>query len=294
MSEAIRIRNLRKVYRRPRQPELVALESLDLAVQEGQIFGFIGPNGAGKSTTIKTLVGLVRPTAGEATLFGDRCGSAASRRHLGYLPETAVYHEFMEVGELLEVHARLAGVPVQRCAAALEAVRLEDRRRSRLRELSKGMRQRFGIAQALVAEPRLLILDEPTSGLDPLAQMDVKDIILRLKGQGITIFFSSHQLTDVELICDSIGILHKGKLMRSGSLRELLEDRENVEIRWHGGPSSVAGAAAETVGEDQRVRVPRSASDAAVDAIRAGGGHLLSLQPPRRSLEEAFFEVVAP
>lgn len=294
MNEAISIRNLRKVYRRPRQPELVALESLDLEVREGQIYGFIGPNGAGKSTTIKTLVGLVRPTSGEASVFGDRCGTAASRRHLGYLPETAVYHEFMEVGELLEVHARLAGVPVQRCGAALEAVSLEDRRRSRLRELSKGMRQRFGIAQALVAEPRLLILDEPTEGLDPLAQRAVKDIILRLKGQGITIFFSSHQLTDVELICDDIGILHRGRLMRSGHLSDLLEDRENVEVRWLGGPREVPGLAVQESGEERSARVARSGSDGAVDAIRSGGGHLLSLQPPRRTLEEAFFEVIQP
>ncbi len=295
MRNAIETRHLRKIYRKGRQAGLVALEDLDLQVREGDIFGFIGPNGAGKSTTIKSLVGLVLPTSGEALLFGDPCGTPAARRHLGYLPETAVYHEFMAVGELLDVHARLAGIPTQRrqarCREALEAVRLEDRWRSRLSELSKGMRQRFGIAQAMIAEPPLLVLDEPTSGLDPLAQLEVKDIILRLKGQGITIFFSSHQLTDVELICDQIGILHRGRMLRCGNLREWLEDLAHVEVRFRGGPDQVPGHASIESDGDRILRVPREKSDEVIDLVRAGGGHLVSLQVARRSLEQAFFEI---
>ncbi len=295
MPIAIETRHLRKIYRRGRRPGLVALEDLDLQVQEGDIFGFIGPNGAGKSTTIKSLVGLVLPTSGEALLFGDPCGTPASRRHLGYLPETAVYHEFMGVGELLEVHARLAGVSAARrkarCQEALEAVRLQDRWGSRLSELSKGMRQRFGIAQAMIAEPPLLVLDEPTSGLDPLAQLDVKDIILRLKGQGITIFFSSHQLTDVELICDQIGILHRGRMLRCGNLRELLEDLAQVEVRFRGGPEQMSGYEPVEQDGDRVLRVPREESDKVVDLLRGAGAHLVGLQVARRSLEQAFFEI---
>lgn len=295
MNNAIETRHLRKLYRRRRESDLLALEDLDLNVREGDIFGFIGPNGAGKSTTIKILIGLVRPTSGEALLFGEPCGTPAARRHLGYLPETAVYHEFMAVGELLDVHARLAGVaPAQRktrCQEALEAVHLQDRAQTRLRELSKGMRQRFGIAQALIARPPLLILDEPTSGLDPLAQLDVKDIILRLKGQGITIFFSSHQLTDVELICDQIGILHRGRMLRCGNLRELLEDSAEVEVRFRGGPTELPGREILEQGPDRVVRLPREESDALVDRLREAGAHLVGMQLARRSLEQAFFEI---
>ena len=295
MRTAIETRHLRKVYRRARRPDLVALEDLDLQVREGDIFGFIGPNGAGKSTTIKSLVGLTLPTSGEALLFGDPCGTPTARRHLGYLPETAVYHEFMGVGELLEIHASLAGIPSSRrkarCQEVLEAVRLEGRVASRLRELSKGMRQRFGIAQAMIAEPPLLILDEPTSGLDPLAQLDVKDIILGLKGKGITIFFSSHQLTDVELICDQIGILHRGRLLRCGNLRELLEDLAQVEIRFRGGPEELPGLEPTEKEGDRVVCVPREASDGVVDRLRGAGAHLVGLQVARRSLEQAFFEI---
>lgn len=295
MRNAIETCDLRKVYRRRREPDLLALEGLDLQVREGDIFGFIGPNGAGKSTMIKILVGLVRSTSGQARLFGEPCGTPAARRHLGYLPETAVYHEFMAVGELLEVHARLAGVlPGERkvrCQEALEVVRLEDRSRTRLRELSKGMRQRFGIAQALIGRPPLLILDEPTSGLDPLAQLDVKDIILRLKAQGITIFFSSHQLTDVELICDQIGILHRGRMLRCGNLRELLEDSAGIEIRFRGGPAEIPGHEVLEQESDRVVRVSREESDALVDRLRGAGAHLVGLQVARRTLEQAFFEI---
>ena len=296
MSNAIETSHLRKLYRRRREPDLLALDDLDLQVREGDIFGFIGPNGAGKSTTIKILIGLVHSTSGQARLFGEPCGTPAARRHLGYLPETAVYHEFMAVGELLDVHARLAGVaPAHRkarCQEVLEAVHLQDRSQTRLRELSKGMRQRFGIAQALIARPPLLILDEPTSGLDPLAQMDVKNIILDLKSQGITIFFSSHQLTDVELICDQIGILHRGRMLRCGNLRELLEDSAEVEVRFQGGPTEIRELKVFEQGPDRVVRIPREESDALVDSLREAGAHLVGIQIARRSLEQAFFETI--
>jgi len=293
MTLAIEVADVRKTYR-----DLVALQGLDLQVGAGDVFGFIGPNGAGKSTTIKILTGLVRPTSGGASIFGAPAGTVEARRHLGYLPEVPSYHEIMTVGELLRFHARLAGMASAdvgpACAAALEAVALSHRERSRIRELSKGMQQRFGIAQALVARPRLLILDEPTSGLDPLSQKEIKDIIVTLKAQGITIFFSSHQLTEVELICDRIGILHRGRLLRCCPLEDLLTVDDRVAVGFRGSGNVVETLRAEGYeAADGTLVVAADGVDAALDALHSRGCSVLSVAPHRRTLEDAFFELVS-
>jgi ABC-2 type transport system ATP-binding protein len=293
MTLAIETHDVRKVYKPQRPGEVVALKGLDLEVQQGHVFGFVGPNGAGKTTCIKILSGLAWPSSGQALVFGHPAGSLGARATLGYLPEIANYHDFMSVEELLATHADLAGVArsdrKKACADALEAVSLSHRAKSRIRELSKGMQQRFGIAQALVGNPQLLILDEPTSGLDPLAQKEVKDVIVSLRGRGITIFFSSHKLTEVENICDLIGILHKGRLLRCSPLDALLETGHNVDIRFNG---DLRLEGQEEEGEHHRVRVPRERTDATLDAIHGAGGTVYSVTPERLTLEAAFFNAI--
>jgi len=298
VASPIKTERLRKAYRPKTAQELVALDGLDLEVKEGDIFGFIGPNGAGKSTSIKILVGLCWPTSGQASIFGHPAGSIEGRRRLGYLPEIAHYHEYMAVRELLEIHAQLAGVPSanvgKQCSDALEAVALSHRATSRMRELSKGMQQRFGIAQALVAAPPLLILDEPTSGLDPLAQKEVKDVILGLKKRGMTIFFSSHKLTEVEHICDVIGILHRGKLLCCTGITDFLESQDTVEVRYKGSDKALREGGFESRPENGVLvlTTSRTRLDQALDVMRQSGGSLWSVQPQRRTLEDAFFDLI--
>lgn len=276
---AVEVHDLRKNY-----GPIEALRGLNMRVNTGEIYGFIGVNGAGKSTTIKALLGLLRTTSGRATVFGAEGGSLEARRQLGYLPEVATYHEFMSADELLLVHARLAQVPAserkQRCAEALAAVGLTERRSSRIAEFSKGMKQRFGIAQALVGKPPLLVLDEVTSGLDPFAQKEVKDVLLGLKRQGITILFSSHQMSEVESICDRAGIVHAGRMCAEGPLEELLHNRDQVEVDF-----SVDQ-------EAHRDTVPRSRCNALIDSVRERGGTILEVRPARQRLEDLFHELV--
>jgi ABC-2 type transport system ATP-binding protein len=300
---AIEARQLSKTYRTAGRGHVNALRELNLRVEAGEVFGFIGPNGAGKTTAIKILAGLSWPTAGEAYIFGAPAGSVAARQQLGYLPETAAYHSFMAVEELLGIHAALAGVPsaerARYCREALEAVRLADRARSRISELSKGMQQRFGIAQAMVSRPNLLILDEVTSGLDPLSQKEVKDIIVHLKGRGITIFFSSHKLTEVEHICDQIGIIHQGRLLRASGLDEFLEASQQVDIRLRTLPEAAQAVLAskqlQARDEDalKLLTVPREDSDALLGKLLAAGADVHSFGPHRETLENAFFELVS-
>jgi len=299
MSEsAILVEDLRKTYRTTRGP-VEALRGLNMRVNPGEIYGFIGVNGAGKSTTIKALLGLLRPTSGHTSVFGSEGGSLEARRKLGYLPEVATYHEFMSADELLLVHARLAQVPAPelkcRCDEALTAVGLTERRSSRLAEFSKGMKQRFGIAQALVGKPPLLVLDEVTSGLDPFAQKELKEVLLGLKRQGITICFSSHQMSEVESICDRAGIVHRGRMRVEGTLEELLLNRDQAEITFTlpGESSHYAEFELQPLAEGRRwVTLPRSRCDGLVDWVRQSGGSVLELRPARQRLEDLFHDLV--
>lgn len=279
----------------------MALQDLCLEVRQGDVFGFVGPNGAGKTTSIKILAGLAWPTSGEASIFGCPAGSVEARSRLGYLPEVSSYHEFMTVRELLMIHASLSGLPAREraaaCSEALQAVGLDERAGSRIRELSKGMQQRFGIAQAMVGRPSLLILDELTSGLDPLAQKEVKDIVVALKARGITIFFSSHKLTEVENICDTIAIVHRGSMLRCSPLHDLLLPGDSVDVRCVVSAdvvAALAGRGVEVSEEGDAVRVsvlPRDV-DALVAEIHSRGGSLVSVMPRRLSLEDAFFGII--
>ncbi len=209
-----------------RYKEKEALRGLSLRVQKGEIFGFLGPNGAGKSTAIKALLGLIQIARGQALLHGLAPSDIRSRITVGYLPEETTYYRFLTPVEILTFYGRLFRLPKdilkKRIETLLDLVGLSDVKHKLISTFSKGMTQKVSLAQALVNEPQTLILDEPTSGLDPLARLDLRKILNDLRAEGRTIFFSSHELSEAELVCDSIAILKDGKLVRSGPLREVL------------------------------------------------------------------------
>lgn len=213
-----------------------AVDGMTFSVRRGECVGFIGANGAGKSTTMKCLMGFLFPAAGALTVFDRPAGDAESRRRIGYLPEVALYYPFMKARELLELYGGLQGVPARelkrRIPALLDKVGLPGRGEQLLRHFSKGMQQRLGIAQALIAEPDLFILDELSSGLDPLGRFDLREVILELKASGRTVFFSSHELTEVESLCDRVLIVHRGRIVRNAPVPELMNPLNQYVIAF--------------------------------------------------------------
>jgi ABC-2 type transport system ATP-binding protein len=210
-----------------RQEVKVAVKNLTFQVRPGEVFGFLGPNGAGKTTTMNVLLGFTRATNGDAYLFGTNVREPIARQRIGYLPELTYYYKFLNAEELLRLYATIFNIPRVKMDAlvdaALKLVDLEHARKRLIKTYSKGMQQRIGLAQALVNDPDLLILDEPTSGLDPVGRMKVREIIQRLKNEGKTVFFSSHELGEVETVCDRVAILHEGELKEEGSVKGLVE-----------------------------------------------------------------------
>jgi len=237
MSEAIlKTENLRVEYqtRAMRQEAKLALKGLNLSVNPGEVFGFLGPNGAGKTTTMNVLLGFVNPTAGNAWLFGVNVREPIARQRIGYLPELTYYYKFLTGEELLRFYAKIFQIPKgevdKRIDAVLKLVELEHARKRQIKTYSKGMQQRIGLAQALINNPDLLILDEPTSGLDPVGRMKVREIILRLKREGKTVFFSSHELGEVESVCDRVAILAEGELKAEGKVAELVHAHQQTTL----------------------------------------------------------------
>ncbi len=228
MSTVLEITDLRVEYpsRDLRQGPKLAVNGLNLSVSSGEVFGFLGPNGAGKTTTMNVLLGFVNATAGSASIFGVDVRQPIARQRIGYLPELTYYYKFLNTEELLRFYARIFHIPrrerEQRIGAVLKLVELEGARKRLIKTYSKGMQQRVGLAQALINNPDLLILDEPTSGLDPLGRMKVREIIQRLKEEGKTVFFASHELGEVETVCDRVAILHEGSLRIEGRVSDLL------------------------------------------------------------------------
>jgi len=236
MDAILETKDLRVEYRSRelKQATKVALHGLNLRVNAGEVFGFLGPNGAGKTTTMNVLLGYVNPTGGEAFLFDVNVREPIARQRIGYLPEMTYYYKFLTAEELLRFYARIFGIPKaeteKRIDQLLKLVELDHARKRPIRTYSKGMQQRAGLAQALVNNPDLLLLDEPTSGLDPLGRMKVREIIQRLKNEGKTVFFSSHELGEVETICDRVAILHQGELKIEGRVSDLVKQYEcNLE-----------------------------------------------------------------
>jgi ABC-2 type transport system ATP-binding protein len=288
--------NLTKEYRNfPSRKRFRALDQFSLKVEQGEIFGFLGPNGAGKSTAIHLAMGFMRPTHGSGTMLGEPFGHARTRRRVGFLAENvALYHRRAE--RLIRFYGALNSMGgshlKKRAREALYAVGLQDIASRNVGKFSRGMLQRIGLAQALVNDPELLILDEPTSALDPLARVAVREFLLESRQQGKTIFLSSHLLSEVELVCDRVAVLHRGKLMRMGSTHALLQTGEQIEI-------VVRGLAAETltgsVAKEGVVTltVASATQRQALEQIWSLGGSVMSLNPVRRSLEQMFIEVTS-
>ena len=300
--------NLTKSYASgwPGRPPFVALDGLSLRVGRGEIFGFLGPNGAGKTTTLKILLGLVRATSGKAFLLGQPAGDVATRGRIGFLPESPYFYDYLTAEEFLGFYGQLAGLDraaiSQRVTDLLKLVGLVDARTRQLRKFSKGMLQRIGLAQALIHDPELIILDEPMTGLDPIGRKQVRDLILSLRDQGKTVFFSTHILHDVEMICDRVGIVLKGRLVASGRVDELVrqDHTHSVEIVCQqvktDGNTLIHSLAARVLqqGKQCLIVLPNpDAVDAIVGEIRRQGGRLLSVTPHKASLEDLFFQEAA-
>ncbi|MGB8368741.1 MAG: ABC transporter ATP-binding protein [Limisphaerales bacterium] len=226
----IEIRNLWVEYPSTRRgtPPKTAVAELDLEIRQGEVFGLLGPNGAGKTTTMNVLLGFVNATIGDAQIFGRTARDPQARRHLGYLPELTYYYKFLTAEELLRFYGEIFDIPKPQCEKrideVLKLVDLEQARKRLIKTYSKGMQQRVGLAQALINNPDLLILDEPTSGLDPVGRMQVREVIQRLKSEGKTVLFSSHELGEVETVCDRVAILAEGRLKVLGAVDALLRE----------------------------------------------------------------------
>jgi ABC-2 type transport system ATP-binding protein len=294
---ALEARALRKEY----GPK-VAVRELTLSVPKGEVFGFLGPNGAGKTTSMKMLLGLVHPTSGAGEVLGRPLGEHRGRARVGYLPEHFAFHDWLEGRELLRFHARLLGLRTDDGAAQVEErlrrVGLGDSAHRRVREYSKGMRQRLGLAQALLGEPELVFLDEPTSGLDPLGRRLVRDVIGELRERGTTVFLNSHLLSEVEVTCDRVAFVRDGRVVRD--MRLGLEERElEVEMRLERTSAALVAGLARfghgAVADGDRVRLRVANEERLPEITRwlvgqdVGVYHLAARRP---SLEEIFLEVI--
>lgn len=298
---AIETRDLTKIYKATLDtPEVRSLEGLNLCVAENEVYGFVGRNGAGKTTTIKLLCSLIFPTAGEAFIHGETAWSTTARRRVGYLPESPYFYEYLTPRETIEFYAKLQGLDAAGRATQWrllsEMFDLDPIANQRVRSFSKGMRQRLGFAVALVGNPDILILDEPMSGLDPLGRRDTRRLIQRLRSEKKTVFFSSHVLSDVEQICDRVGVIVKGRMTSQGRLDELLSERLHcVEVVATGlSQATVEALQPEAVSLQECPAgvsftfATMAGADSAVRTIHEGGGTLIEFNPVRESLEEYF------
>ena len=280
------------------------LDDITFCVREGEIFGFVGPNGAGKTTMLKLLLGLIRPTSGSARVLGHDVAETAFRRHVGFLPENPYFYDYLTARETLDFYAKLCGLSRERRQARgeelLAQVGLAHAARARVRTYSKGMQQRLGIAQALVHDPDVVFLDEPMSGLDPIGRKEVRDLILRLRDQGKTVFMNTHILHDVELVCDRVAIIAAGRIRYEGAIQDFVAAGERVtDLLVAGVPAHLAALLEERfaaelrgVGDRIEVRVPEKDVDAALGVLLEAGASVVSVSPHRASLEQIFLSAV--
>ena len=273
----IETRNLTKVYKDFwGRPKVNALESLDLEVRRGEIFGLLGPNGSGKSTTIKLILGLLFPTSGQALVFNKDASDVSKNERIGYLPEESYLYKFLNAEETLDFYGRLfnmsAGRRKQRVRDLIKLIDIEWAKRRQLKEYSKGMTRRIGLAQALINDPELIVLDEPTTGLDPIGTREMKDLIVRLRDQGKTILMCSHLLADVQDVCDRIAILHQGELKEMGAVENLLSVRDITQIQAKG------------LSDDAQQQIRQ--------IIEGDQADLVSMENPTTTLEDLFLGIV--
>ena len=303
--DAITVERVTKIYEPtwPWHRSLTVLSDVSLSVNKGEIFGFLGHNGAGKTTTMKILLGLLRPTSGRVDVLGAPAGDVATHSKLGYLPEAPYFYDYLTAEEFLEFYGKLAGMShdaiQNRIPILLEQVGLQEAQHRQLRKFSKGMLQRIGLAQALIQDPELVVLDEPMSGLDPMGRKEVRDLILNLREEGKTVFFSTHILSDVEMVCDRVGILAKGKMLALGKVEDLIDAHlaQSIEVVCDG----VIGKQIEPV-QRLALRILQSGTrclmvlpgheclDEILEALRRAGAKLVSIIPHKGSLEELFVQ----
>jgi len=293
MPFALEFENISKEYRRFTGARIAALESFSLQVHKGEIFGFLGPNGAGKTTAIHLAMGFMRPTSGKGRMLDKPFGHAPTRRRVGFLAENvALYARPAE--QLVRFYGGLNGMSgsllKKRAGEMLEWVGLSQEARRSVGRFSRGMVQRVGLAQALVNDPDLLILDEPTSALDPLARVHVRELLLRMRESGKTVFLSSHLLSEVELVCDRVAILNQGRLVALGKTSELLQSGDKSIIVARGVPATAFPDATLENGV-VRFAVPTVSQRSALEQVWSMGGQVISVNPEHRSLEEIFLQL---
>ena len=298
---SIKIEGLTKIYPKLFGNNTKAIDNISLSIEQGEIFGFLGPNGAGKTTLLKMLAGLLYPTSGQIWILGQTIHSLSAKQSMGFLSENPSFYNHLTGFELLAFASGLFGTPVEkrrkRIDTLLRKVGLGESGNIRISDYSKGMIQRLGIAQALVNNPELLILDEPLSGLDPIGRKEFKEIMLSLKEEGKTVFFSTHILADVERICDRVGILHKGKLLRTGELNILLsESQRNISVSFK--PSERRNTpsfpdATLTAEGYWNITVKGEKQDKVVASLLKDGAHIISIAPETVSLEDFFVSEIA-
>jgi ABC-2 type transport system ATP-binding protein len=275
---AVQIENISKFFPVPlRRQRVQAVKNLSLVVEPGQVYGLLGPNGCGKSTTLKILLGLVTPNSGRALVFGKDSREYRSRRDVGFLPENPYFHKFLTAAELLSFHGKICGLSGKKLATRIDElidlVGLRDARDRRVGGFSKGMLQRIGLAQALVHDPGLVVLDEPTAGVDPAGSHQIRDLILDLKKRGKTILLTSHLLEQVQEICDRVGIMARGEMIREGPLEDLVRVKNQTEF-------VIENATPELAAQIQNLVASSSAS-------------LITARQPERSLETVFLELTS-
>src|SRR3990167_453870 len=301
----IKTENLTKIFKAGfRGKSVAALKGLNLEVNEGEIFGFLGPNGAGKTTTIKILMGLIYPTTGKAWILNKEATDVEVKNRIGFLPEQPYFYDYLTSREFLRFYGQLFGLEGDelrtRMNNLLTLVGLEDAADLQLHKFSKGMLQRIGIAQALINRPDLIVLDEPMSGLDPIGRKEIRDIILRLKEDGKTVFFSTHIIPDVEMICDRVGILMKGELVNVGRLDEIMDAKvkyveiiaRNVSKEMLAYMEAMGSSVYETW-EHVSIKVEdENRVDGILQLIKEGKGRVVSVIPQRETLEEHFIKKI--
>lgn len=301
---AIRITNLSKRFRGGlRRKDVLALSDVSLEVERGEIFGLLGPNGAGKTTLVKILLGLLHPTTGSASVNGHDCDSWRAREKAGFLPENHRFPPYLTGQQLLHVYGGMSGltrdVILSRSETLLKLVDMTKWRKTRIKKYSKGMMQRLGLAQALLSDPEIVFLDEPTDGVDPVGRRDIRNILLELKKQGKTIFLNSHLLAEVEMVCDRVAVLDKGKLLKTAKTGNLVETKPYYWIEAFHLPDHVAkmvvSAFDNVIIEENVIKLPLDNPrhvNAIIDMLRKHEVDISSVKPLSASLEESFMQLV--